>query len=1294
MPNFAATSLLFATLLAAGALLMVPCHGAPPFRGDNYYVKPSFGMAWECPSNASEEYCMTLDEFANPNNTQNLEGNVRMVFFGGVHYLTKEMNLSGVENVHMIPANSMREFFNDTEVKIQVVNCNMIFDSVGSLTLEDLIITGANLILENAPKRHADIRDVNLLESSLLHRYGSDVNTPMPPNTVQDSNSPPHAHIRIENSILEHSGGTGLKIMDERLRGDLKVDIQNSSISYHRQGGIIVESTTRLHFTITDSTIEGNTIGSSGSVYSAAAGLGIYSSRPDSARVSIRGTLFADNQDLRGVPMVVWVSRAVVVEIEDSEFQDNRGTAVRVANIKDSLRLRGNVTFRNNQAQNGGALALVSTVVDFMPSSYIVFEDNHANDVGGAIFVESSSTMYEENNPNTYVSCFYRFPEMNSDDNVRNLTFGNNSANRGGHGIFGGSLRSYCLVDVLKPKDEDQIRSGDPLVQDSFLFNETTDERMASLVSSSPSRICVLDPEDSEKSFSESCADTSQIFMTLSAYPGKEFSLKVVLAGAEFGTGTGQVHAQFLPINDVEPRLQPQYQHSQEVDQLNTPKTLKYSVFSRNSLEVLVLTTTDGAILSYGDEDQIQQDFEIYNSSGIIPVGLLTTPIYINISLSKCPSGFYLDSKSMGCKCNPQVCSDEDSAGGKELLYFGENLWVNAYDDGNVNGIILHYNCPYDYCKSSSNGINLQYPDAQCAMDHAGVLCGKCESGFSMALGSNRCLPCSNDNVALILFFGLAGFLLVFFIHVLNMTVSQGTIGGLIFYANIVWAYRSIFFAHHEDWFLKMFVAWLNLDFGIEACFSRELTAYGKSWLQYVFPLYVWGIAGGIMLLAYCSERLARRYRNSSTVHLLVRIASFFGDNSIQVLATLFILSYAKLLRTSITALVPANLYVYTDTGERVDNLTKVVWAFDGNLDYGRVPHVFLLLVALLVLIFLLAPYTLALLFVQPLRIGSKYRCLKWVDAVRPFFDAYTAPLKPPNHFWVGLLLLARFILLLTFIVTYASNPSTSLVALVIVVMLLLVILTFTDQLYEDPTKSNIRFLPEKISFRLLMEISFLLNLVVVGVSVLSVDFITGNIHTKAAVIYMSVLIAFFQFLGLILFHLWRAVKKKSCMPVGVRINCIWRGGYKNLEADDTALTTAPATASDDGGDQHQKLQANRDAATPTPAPAVTTMPLVGANTVTTANYHTTYDTSEPCKPMLTESTTDKDLPPPNYNSTELCKSTFTGSTVKGDQLSTFTSSSELRKPMLTESTTDKDRHLSYNSFELCKPGLTDTTTA
>ena len=139
--------------------------------------------------------------------------------------------------------------------------------------------------------------------------------------------------------------------------------------------------------------------------------------------------------------MVVWVSRAVVVEIEDSEFQDNRGTAVRVANIKDSLRLRGNVTFRNNQAQNGGALALVSTVVDFMPSSYIVFEDNHANDVGGAIFVESSSTMYEENNPNTYVSCFYRFPEMNSDDNVRNLTFGNNSANRGGHGIFGGSLR-------------------------------------------------------------------------------------------------------------------------------------------------------------------------------------------------------------------------------------------------------------------------------------------------------------------------------------------------------------------------------------------------------------------------------------------------------------------------------------------------------------------------------------------------------------------------------------------------------------------------------------------------------------------------------------------------------------------------------------------------------------------------------------------------------------------------------------------------------------------------------------
>ena len=71
---------------------------------------------------------------------------------------------------------------------------------------------------------------------------------------------------------------------------------------------------------------------------------------------------------------------------------------------------------------------------------------------------------------------------------------------------------------------------------------------------------------------------------------------------------------------------------------------------------------------------------------------------------------------------------------------------------------------------------------------------------------------------------------------------------------------------------LRTFIAWINLDFGIEICFVQGLTAYIKIWLQFVFPLYVWSIAGGIILLARHSERMTR----------------LFGNKSVQVLATLF----------------------------------------------------------------------------------------------------------------------------------------------------------------------------------------------------------------------------------------------------------------------------------------------------------------------------------------------------------------------------------------------------------------------
>jgi len=134
--------------------------------------------------------------------------------------------------------------------------------------------------------------------------------------------------------------------------------------------------------------------------------------------------------------------------------------------------------------------------------------------------------------------------------------------------------------------------------------------------------------------------------------------------------------------------------------------------------------------------------------------------------------------------------------------------------------------------------------------------------------------------MALLIPFAIAGIVLVTLMKLLNLTVSEGTLNGLIFYANIIGANQATFFPSTSTHcpVLIVFIAWLNLDLGIETCFFNGLNGYWKTWLQFVFPAYIWIITAVIIVVAHYSSTGAR----------------LFGNNSVQVLATLFLLSYTK----------------------------------------------------------------------------------------------------------------------------------------------------------------------------------------------------------------------------------------------------------------------------------------------------------------------------------------------------------------------------------------------------------------
>ena len=141
---------------------------------------------------------------------------------------------------------------------------------------------------------------------------------------------------------------------------------------------------------------------------------------------------------------------------------------------------------------------------------------------------------------------------------------------------------------------------------------------------------------------------------------------------------------------------------------------------------------------------------------------------------------------------------------------------------------------------------------------------------------------------------------------------------------------------------MTIFIAWLNLDLGIETCFYDGMDTYGRVWLQFVFPVYVWMLVGLILLAS----------------HVLQRLAKCLGTNPLSVLATLFLLSYAKFLRTIIT--VMSFTFLDYPDGSRV-----AVWLYDGNITYLTSKHIPLFITALIALLFFFLPYTFLLLLGQ-----------------------------------------------------------------------------------------------------------------------------------------------------------------------------------------------------------------------------------------------------------------------------------------------------------------------------------------
>ena len=310
--------------------------------------------------------------------------------------------------------------------------------------------------------------------------------------------------------------------------------------------------------------------------------------------------------------------------------------------------------------------------------------------------------------------------------------------------------------------------------------------------------------------------------------------------------------------------------------------------------------------------------------------------------------------------------------------------------DLTTNNLKLKYICKYQLDCSENK---------QCGIEHRGEFCKACKANYSRTFESDSCKQCSNLYLLLILPFAVAGIVLVFLILKCNLTVSTGQVNALIFYANVIHVYRKIQF-ERVDPYTPVFIAWLNLDLGIQTCFYDGMDDYARVWLQFVFPLYLWLLVGILFILVKVSPSIRK----------------FLGGNCVPALSvTIIILTYSKILQTIKSALAFKWL-------NKTDH-TMVLWSEDDTVPYLGQRHTALFVVALLVSFFYILPLTLIGIFAPCIQNNSKRRALKWIRKLKPFLDAYQAPYNDNFRSWTGLMLAIRIFIYVLFGVNQFEDP-------------------------------------------------------------------------------------------------------------------------------------------------------------------------------------------------------------------------------------------------------------------------------
>ena len=368
------------------------------------------------------------------------------------------------------------------------------------------------------------------------------------------------------------------------------------------------------------------------------------------------------------------------------------------------------------------------------------------------------------------------------------------------------------------------------------------------------------------------------------------------------------------------------------------------------------------------------------------------------IQLLDCPIGFELNVTEGKCVCSrllyklsasyqPDCQVSSGTNNSISTITRTDREWIGIANLS--NGIVVFgaaLNCIM-YCKYKSGYTKLIVNDTSvaiadsddlsnsvplCIDNREGLLCSQCPPGYSVVYGSYECKQCSNWWLFTLIIYAVIGPLLIYLLYVLKLTLTTGSLNGIIFCVQILGFIDPPSVDSREMSLLLN--GWSHIHVKVSLCLYNGMTELWKQGLLTMYQVYILSILLGIIVLSRFSVKISNKIANSS----------------VQILVTVVHIIFSYMLASIMDVFKPVTIYT-NNTEEPMQ-----VWYKYPTVEYGTHGHLVLMIITLLVVGPILGVYMTVLLAGRPLmRINYRIR-----EYIRPVYEAIHAPYKQNKEFF------------------------------------------------------------------------------------------------------------------------------------------------------------------------------------------------------------------------------------------------------------------------------------------------------